>query len=86
MDLPVRRGKWITYEEVNDDTKTYTTTKRSLELDWQQEHLKEGRVYFDIWDLSIKKFRRLLNKLLPKSLKKQTLQTKVNCSPSPKFR
>ena len=42
MDLPVNEGKWITYEEVSNDRRPIHT-KRSLELEWQQEHLKEGK-------------------------------------------
>ena len=42
--------KWITFEEIHDATTYQTFTKRKghLELNWEQEHLKEGRYTLDM--------------------------------------
>jgi len=37
-----KRGKWILMRRLSMTEDLYTT-KRSLELEWQQEHLKDGK-------------------------------------------
>jgi len=51
--------------------------KKSFELEWQQEHLKEGKYtinmsYFD------KKIQEIIKEIIAKEFEEQTLQTKVN--------
>ena len=58
-------------------TEDLYNTKRSLELEWQQEHLKEGKYninmsYFD------KKIQEIVKEIIAKEYEEQTLQTKIN--------
>ena len=52
-------------------------TKRSLELDWQQEHLKEGRYTLHMGHID-KKIQEIVKKIIAKEFEEQTHQTKVN--------
>ena len=58
-------------------TQDLYTTKRSLELEWQQEHLKEGRYTLHMGYID-KKIQELVKEIIAKEFKEQTLQTKVN--------
>ena len=53
-------------------TEDLYTTKRSLELEWQQEHLKEGNIILTC-PILIKKFRKLLKRSLLKEFEEATL-------------
>ena len=53
------------------------TTKRSLELEWQQEHLKEGRYTLHMGHID-KKIQEIVKEIIAKEFEEQTLQTKVN--------
>ena len=58
-------------------TQDLYNTKRSLELDWQQEHLKEGRYTLHMGHID-KKIQEIVKEIIAKEFEEQTLQTKVN--------
>ena len=58
-------------------TEDLYTTKRSLELEWQQEHLKEGRYTLHMGYID-RKIQDIVKEIIAKEFEEQTLQTKVN--------
>ena len=52
-------------------------TKKSLELEWQQEHLKEGRYNINMSYID-KKIKEIVKQIIAKEFEEQTLQTKIN--------
>ena len=58
-------------------TEDLYNTKRSLELDWQQEHLKEGRYTLHMGYID-KKIQEIVKQIIAKEFEEQTLQTKIN--------
>ena len=58
-------------------TQDLYTTKRSLELEWQQEHLKEGRYTLHMGHID-KKIQEIVKEIIAKEFEEQTFQTKVN--------
>ncbi len=58
-------------------TQDLYTQKRSLELDWQQEHLKEGRYTLHMGHID-KKIQEIVKEIIAKEFEEQTIQTKVN--------
>ena len=58
-------------------TEDLYNTKRSLELEWQQEHLKEGRYTLHMGHID-KKIQDIIKEIIAKEFEEQTLQTKVN--------
>ena len=58
-------------------TQDLYTTKRSLELEWQQEHLKEGRYTLHMGHID-KKIQEIVKKIIAKEFEEQTLQTKID--------
>ena len=58
-------------------TQDLYTTKRSLELEWQQEHLKEGKYTLNM-GLIDKKIQELVKEIIAREFEEATLQTKVN--------
>ena len=58
-------------------TEDLYNTKRSLELEWQQEHLKEGKYTLNM-GLIDKKIQEIVKQIIAKEFEEQTLQTKVN--------
>ena len=58
-------------------TEDLYTQKRSLELEWQQEHLKEGRYTLHMGHID-KKIQELVKEIIAKEFEEQTLQTKIN--------
>ena len=58
-------------------TEDLYTQKRSLELEWQQEHLKEGRYTLHMGHID-KKIQEIVKQIIAKEFEEQTLQTKVN--------
>ena len=58
-------------------TEDLYTTKRSLELEWQQEHLKEGRYTLHMGHID-KKIQEIVKQIIAKEFEEQTLQTKIN--------
>ena len=52
-------------------------TKKSLELEWQQEHLKEGKYNINMSYID-KKIQEIVKEIIAKEFEEQALQTKVN--------
>ena len=51
--------------------------KRSLELEWQQEHLKEGKHNIRMIEIN-KKIQDVIKEIIAKEFEEQTLQTKIH--------
>ena len=60
-------------------TQDLYTTKRSLELGWQQEHLKEGKYNINMSYID-KKIQEIVKEIIAKEFEEDTLQIKVNDS------
>ena len=58
-------------------TEDLYNTKRSLELEWQQEHLKEGRYTLHMGHID-KKIQEIVKEIIAKEFDEQTLQTKIS--------
>ena len=58
-------------------TEDLYTTKRSLELEWQQEHLKEGKYALNMGYID-KKIQEVIKEIIAAEFEEQTLQTKIN--------
>ena len=58
-------------------TQDLYTTKRSLELEWQQEHLKEDKYNINMSYID-KKIQEIVKEIIAKEFEEDTLQTKVN--------
>ena len=58
-------------------TEDLYNTKRSLELEWQQEHLKEGRYTLHMGHID-KKIQEIVKEIIAKEFEEQTLQTKID--------
>ena len=58
-------------------TEDLYTTKRSLELEWQQEHLKEGRYTLHMGHID-KKIQEIVKQIIAKEFEQATIQTKVD--------
>ena len=58
-------------------TEDLYTTKRSLELEWQQEHLKEGKYNINMSYID-KKIQVIIKAIIDEEFKADTLQTKIN--------
>jgi hypothetical protein len=58
-------------------TEDLYNTKRSLELEWQQEHLKEGRYTLHMGYID-KKIQEIVKEIIAKEFEEQTLRTKIN--------
>ena len=53
------------------------TTKRSLELEWQQEHLKEGRYTLHMGHID-QKIREVIKEIVAKEFEESTRLNKVD--------
>ena len=53
------------------------TMKRSLELEWQQEHLKEGKYNINMSYID-KKIQEIVKEIIAKEFEADTLQTKIH--------
>ena len=51
-------------------------TKKSLELEWQQEHLKDGKHNIRMIEIN-KKIQDIIKEIIAKEFEEQTLQTKI---------
>ena len=51
-------------------------TKKSLELEWEQEHLKEGKHNIRMIEIN-KKIQDIIKQIVAKEFEEQTLQTKI---------
>ena len=58
-------------------TQDLYNTKKYLELEWQQEHLKEGKHNIRMIEIN-KKIQDIIKEIVAKEFEEQTLQTKVN--------
>ena len=58
-------------------TQDLYNTKRSLELEWQQEHLKEGKYNINMSYID-KKIQGIIKEIIAKEFEEQTLQTKID--------
>jgi len=58
-------------------TQDLYNTKRSLELEWQQEHLKEGKYNINMSYID-KKIQEIVKEIIAKEFEADTLQAKVN--------
>ena len=65
-------------------TEDLYTTKRSLELEWQQEHLKEGRYTLHMGHID-KKIQEIVKEIIAREFEEATRKTKIT-RPRPKFR
>ena len=52
-------------------------TKRSLELEWQHEHLKDGKHNIRMIEIN-KQIQDVIRQIIAKEFEADTLQTKVN--------
>ena len=57
-------------------TEDLYTTKRSLELEWQQEHLKEGKYTLNM-GLIDKKIQEIVKQIIAKEFEDATRNTKI---------
>ena len=60
-------------------TQDLYTMKRSLELEWQQEHLKEGRYNLNMGYID-KKIQEVVKDIIAQEFEEDTLQIKVHDS------
>ena len=51
--------------------------KRSLELEWQQEHLKDGKHNIRMIEIN-RKIQDIIKEIIAKEFEEQPLQTKIN--------
>jgi len=58
-------------------TEDLYTTKRSLELEWQQEHLKEGKYSINMSYID-KKIQEIVKEIIAKEFEEDTIQTKIH--------
>ena len=58
-------------------TEDLYNTKRSLELEWQQEHLKDGKHNIRMIEIN-RKIQDVIKEIIAKEFEADTLQTKVN--------
>ena len=58
-------------------TQELYNTKRSLELEWQQEHLKSGKHNIRMIEIN-RKIQDIIKEIIAKEFEEQTLQTKIN--------
>ena len=52
-------------------------TKRSLELEWQNEHLKDGKHNIRMIEIN-RQIQDVIKEIIAKEFEEDTLQTKVN--------
>ena len=58
-------------------TQDLYTTKRSLELEWQQEHLKEGKYNINMSYID-KKIQEIVKEIIATEFEESTLRNKVD--------
>ena len=58
-------------------TEDLYTTKRSLELEWQQEHLKEGKYNINMSYID-KKIQEIVKEIIAREFEDATRNTKIN--------
>ena len=60
-------------------TEDLYTTKRSLELEWQNEHLKDGKHNIRMIEIN-RQIQDVIKEIIAKEFEEDTLQTKVNAA------
>ena len=58
-------------------TEDLYNTKRSLELEWQQEHLKDGKHNIRMIEIN-KQIQDIIKQIIAKEFEEDTLQTKID--------
>jgi len=58
-------------------TEDLYTTKRSLELEWQQEHLKDGKHNIRMIEIN-RKIQDIIKEIIAKEFEADTIQAKVD--------
>ena len=58
-------------------TEDLYNTKRSLELEWQQEHLKDGKHNIRMIEIN-RKIQDIIKEIVAREFEADTLQAKVN--------
>ena len=58
-------------------TQELYNTKRSLELEWQQEHLKEGKYNINMSYID-KKIQEIIKEIIAKEFEESTIRNKVD--------
>ena len=58
-------------------TEDLDITKKSLELEWQQEHLKEGKYNINMSYID-KKIQEIVKEIIDKEFEADTIQTKIH--------
>ena len=58
-------------------TEDLYNTKRSLELEWQSEHLKDGKHNIRMIEIN-RKIQDVIKEIIAKEFEEQTLLTKIN--------
>ena len=58
-------------------TEDLYTTKRSLELEWQQEHLKDGKHNIRMIEIN-KKIQEVIKEIIAKEFEEDTRASKIN--------
>ena len=58
-------------------TEDLYNTKRSLELEWQQEHLKDGKHNIRMIDIN-RKIQDVIKEIIANEFEADTLQTKIH--------
>jgi len=58
-------------------TEDLYNTKRSLELEWQKEHLKDGKHNIRMIEIN-RQIQDVIKQIIAKEFEEQTLLTKVN--------
>jgi Fe2+ or Zn2+ uptake regulation protein len=58
-------------------TQDLYNTKKYLELEWQQEHLKDGKHNIRMTEIN-RKIQDVIKEIIDEEFKADTLQTKVN--------
>ena len=58
-------------------TEDLYATKRSLELEWQQEHLKSGKHNIRMIEIN-RKIQDIIKEIVAKEFEADTLQTKID--------
>ena len=58
-------------------TEDLYNTKRSLELEWQQEHLKSGKHNIRMIEIN-RKIQDIIKEIVAKEFEADTLQTKIH--------
>ena len=58
-------------------TEDLYNTKRSLELEWQQEHLKDGKHNIRMIEIN-KQIQDVIKQIIAKEFEEATLQTKIH--------